>query len=60
VNAPRGAAENWEIHVIGTARRLLLAIAVVMPPAVMLAGGPAYAQTMPWPGDPQPLGGGPP
>ncbi len=40
---------------MGTACRLLLAIAVAMLPGVMLAaGGPAAAQTLPWPGDPRP------
>jgi hypothetical protein len=40
---------------MGTAPRLLLIAAVAM----MLPVGHAAAQTMPWPGDPQPPGGGP-
>jgi hypothetical protein len=44
---------------MGMARRLLLTGAVVMLPVAMLPTGPAAAQTMPWPGDPQPQGGGP-
>jgi hypothetical protein len=44
----------WENHVMGMAQRLLLIAAVAMLPA-----GHAAAQTLPWPGDPQPQGGGP-
>jgi hypothetical protein len=36
---------------MGTARRHLFAIGVVVLPVVMLAAGHAVAQTMPWPGD---------
>jgi hypothetical protein len=42
-----------ENTVMGTARRVLLAIAAAAPAAMTLSAGPAAAQ-MPWPGDAQP------
>jgi hypothetical protein len=45
---------------MGMARSLFLTIAVVMLAAVMAPVDPAAAQTLPWPGDPQPQRGAAP